>query len=356
MIVADHIGDMMKRAFDRRHTYMGDRCQSCRIQLFYKRVQFFVVLHELLGNSSDQDLIGDSPEADGRMVIVLDDKFFHLADTVLMCFRIFIHHTDKRNLCPDHKSKFVTCVIEILVMLIMCQTDRICSQLFDQLRIMIMLFFAQRVSFIKHILMTAHSAQRRLFSVDDKSFFRIAGEASHTYARVHLVECLVSSLKTCGHGIQIRIVDLPFLCIRHEQFDLRVICRTASACHFLPLCIADRVEHGKVLIAPFCIRYDVKHCAAAVTRCRRHLNSRTSVIFQIEMRVRHADDVHAPGVVGHPHPPDDIGGVLVQQLVQRRDRGRVPDDDRQHGHTGLHRGFLLFPKSKPLRRAGRGGF
>ena len=71
---------------------------------------------------------------------------------------------------------------------------------------------------------------------------------------------------------------------------------------------------------------------------------------------RHADDVHAPGVVGHPHPPDDIGGVLVQQLVQRRDRGRVPDDDRQHGHTGLHRGFLLFPKSKPLRRAGRGGF
>ena len=55
---------------------MGDGSQTGWIQFLCKRIQFFVVLNQLLGNASDEDLIGDSPEADGRMVVVLDDQLF----------------------------------------------------------------------------------------------------------------------------------------------------------------------------------------------------------------------------------------------------------------------------------------
>ena len=76
VIVTLHVCDAVHRAFDRCHGYMGDGSQTGWIQFLCKRIQFFVVLNQLLGNASDEDLIGDSPEADGRMVVVLDDQLF----------------------------------------------------------------------------------------------------------------------------------------------------------------------------------------------------------------------------------------------------------------------------------------
>ena len=56
---------------------------------------------------------------------------------------------------------------------------------------------------------------------------------------------------------------------------------------------------------------------------------------------RHADDVDAPLPVGYPHPADDIGAVLVQQVVQGRHGSALPDDDGQHSHAGLHGSLSL---------------
>ena len=114
------------------------------------------------------------------MVVILNDQLFQLTDTVLVCIRILIHHTDKRNFCPDNKSNFITSIIEILGMLIMCQSNGIGSQFFDQSCILIMIFFCQCVSFIQHILMTAYSTQRSLCTIDDEPFVWITGKAAYS--------------------------------------------------------------------------------------------------------------------------------------------------------------------------------
>ena len=128
------------------------------------------------------------------MIVILNDQLFQLTDAVLVCIRILIHHTDKRDLCPYDKSHFVTGIIEVLRMLIMCQSNRICSQFFDHSCIFIMIFFCQCVSFIQHVLMTAHSTQRSLCTIEDEPFVRITGKAAHSNTCRDLIIRLISSL------------------------------------------------------------------------------------------------------------------------------------------------------------------
>ena len=154
-----------------------------------------------------------------------------------MSFRIFIEYTDERNLCPYDKAQFIAGVIEILIVLIMSQTDGIGSQLFDQLRISVMVFFCKSVSFIEHILMTAYSPERSFFSIDDKSFLRITGEAADTCSCGNLVIGLISSLKSSFYCVQIRTVNIPFLCVRYIKRNAGAVSRTAAAGNFFSLCI-----------------------------------------------------------------------------------------------------------------------
>ena len=168
-----------------------------------------------------------------------------------MSLRIFIEHTDERDLSPNYKSHFVAGVIEILRMLIMSQTDRIRSQLFDQCCVSVMVFSCQSISFVKHVLMTAYTAERCFFSVDDKSFVWITGEAADTDFCRNLVVCLVSSLKSCFYGIEIWTVDLPSLCIRYIKSDSCAVSRTAAAGNFLSFCICNGIQYSKVFVDIF---------------------------------------------------------------------------------------------------------
>ena len=301
MVIAFYICNMMHGAFHRGHSHMGNGCKTGWIQLFRQGIQFFMVFHQLLGNAPDQDLVGNSPETDRGVIVILNDQFFQLADTILMGFGIFVEHTDKGDLRPDNKSQLVAGVIEILGMLIMCQTDSVCPQLFDQLCVLVVVFSCQSVPFIKHILMAAHAPQRRLFSVDDKSLLRIAGKAADACFHRNLIICLVSSLERCLYCIKIRAVDLPFLCLRHIKGNARTVRRAAAAGSFSSLCVQNRVQHCKVFISIFHIRNNFKFCSAAVTGLWRYLDTGASIIFQIKMRIRHADQVHAsvkPAVKG----------------------------------------------------------
>ena len=99
------------------------------------------------------------------MIVVLIDQIFHLLTTVFMCRRIITLAADVRDLCPYDKSILITYIIEILTVLIVCKTDRICSNFPDQIRIKAVIFFCQCISLIQLILMSGNSTQFHRFSI-----------------------------------------------------------------------------------------------------------------------------------------------------------------------------------------------
>ena len=225
------------------------------------------------------------------MIVILNDQLFQLDDTVLMCIRILVHHADKRNLCPHYKSHLIAGIIKILRMLIMCQTNRVCPQLLDEPCIFVMILFCKSISFIEHILMAAHSAQRSFCPIDDKAFVRITGKTAHTHTCGNLIIRFISSLQLRSYCIQVRSINLPEFCIRNIHCYCSFISRAAGTCHFISLCITDSVQYGKVFICLFHIRNNLKCSASTFTRFWCYLNSRSSVILQIKMRIRNTDQI-----------------------------------------------------------------
>ena len=73
-----------------------------------------MIFHQFFRDTADQYLVGNTPEADTRMIVVLDDQLLQLADTVFVSVRVFVKYGDKRNLCPDDKTELIARVIEIL--------------------------------------------------------------------------------------------------------------------------------------------------------------------------------------------------------------------------------------------------
>ena len=106
---------------------MGDGGQAGGIQFLCQRIQLLVVGHQLLGDTADENLIGNAPEHDGRMIVVLDDQLLHLLDAVLMGRGVLAHDGNEGDLGPDGKAQLVTGIIEVLRMLIVSQTNGICS-------------------------------------------------------------------------------------------------------------------------------------------------------------------------------------------------------------------------------------
>ena len=143
------------------------------------------------------------------MVTVLDHQLFELCNAVFMCRRILIHYTDKGNLRPDNEAQLITGIIEILGMLVMRQPDRICSQLFDDPCILIMILPCQSIPFIQFILMPADAPQRSRDPIEDKSLVRVAGKTPDTDPRRHLIICFITSLQRRRNRIQIRIFTIP---------------------------------------------------------------------------------------------------------------------------------------------------
>ena len=178
-------------------------------------------------------------------------------------------------------------------MLVMGQTDRIGSQFLDDLCVFVMIFPGQGISFIQTVLVTAYAAKGRLGSVEDKSSVGIAGETAHAGLYCNLVISFISSLQRSCNGIKVRVIDSPQPGIRNIQTHCRGICRTASACHFIPLCIQYGIKDGKILIWICHVAVQLKNCSAPVTGLRRYRHSRSSEIIQVKMGVGNADQVYA---------------------------------------------------------------
>ena len=89
------------------------------------------------------------------MVVVLGDQLLHLTYGVFPSLTHMLG--DIWYFSPDHDSIFITEMIEILVMLIVGQSDCIGSDFHYQGHVLFMVFLGYCVSLVFSILMAAHS-------------------------------------------------------------------------------------------------------------------------------------------------------------------------------------------------------
>ena len=203
-VPADQIGDVGHRVEGAAHRIAGQRGQTGLIHLMAEVVQHAVVVqHVALVFCGDRDLVGDAPADDAGMVVVLDDQLLHLGDRVLTPVGHMLR--DIGDLCPDDHARLIAEIVEILVVLVVCQTDGVRAQLLDELHILVMHFPGDGIAEALAVLMAGNTVQRVGAAVKEEALLRVNMEAAHAKALPHLV--LYGSVQHQTHraGVEIGV-------------------------------------------------------------------------------------------------------------------------------------------------------
>ena len=139
LIIADGIGDLQIGMVCGAGSNGCHGGQTGSVHSVNQIIQLLMVIHNVcvfFRIITSIDLVAQTPDNDGRMVVILNDKFLHLLDGVFLT----IAHVgcDVGNLCPDDLAIYITKIIEILIMLIMCQPDGSRTEFHDHSHIFFM--------------------------------------------------------------------------------------------------------------------------------------------------------------------------------------------------------------------------
>ena len=204
-VVGQHIRNMHNGIVDGAHAHRCHGCGSCGIHLVAQIIEDAVVLqHVLIGGRHHGDLIGQSPDHNGRVIVVLNDQLCHLADGVLPA----IGHVRGNigNFRPDHQSALIAQIIENLAVLIMRQTDGVGTEFADQVDVFLVMLPFQGIADFRPVLVAAHTAQRIRLSVENEALLRINPIGTHAEARADLILELIIHKHAHSHGVEIRIL------------------------------------------------------------------------------------------------------------------------------------------------------
>ena len=157
MVVTDNVSDIYVFGIHRCAGNFRNGSQTAGIHGFCQLIQISQILAERFIVSTDQDFIGNSPEENRRMVVVLGNQLSHLADGIVISFLARNKSGNKRNLCPQSKSGMVAQIIEILIMLIVSQTDGVGTQLFDDRHVFFVVCFGNCPAFVQTVLVAGNT-------------------------------------------------------------------------------------------------------------------------------------------------------------------------------------------------------
>ena len=160
VVIAEHIGDVDMFGIHRDHADLGHRGQAAGVQALAQGVELAEVLVERFGLAADRDLVGNAPEADGGVVVVLGDQLGHLADCVVVRGLAGVELADERDLGPDDHARLVGQLIEIRVVLVVGQADRVGANLLDQGHVLLMLLAGDGPAHVKAVLVAGDAVQR----------------------------------------------------------------------------------------------------------------------------------------------------------------------------------------------------
>ena len=219
------------------------------------------------------------------MVMALRDQFSHLVKCILPTVRHM--HRDVRDLCPDQNALFITQIIKFLCVLIMCQPDRICSDLADKLHIQFMVFPCQCISYARLILMTGNTAQRIGTSIQTEALLRIKLQFPAAEFQRHRIFFLPVIQKNRFCLIEIRIFrPIPEVHIFQSNFCAGISITDRRNC----ILISNEKMHLLTAYAPCFQLYNSTLCTKIYDR--GNFQSRCSIHRQFKMLCRNDYQVH----------------------------------------------------------------
>ena len=193
------------------------------------------------------DLVGNAPDDDGRMVVLLENKLPHLLDGVLIA--VFEMLGDVGNLRPHDHAFLVAEIVEEIVMLIMGEADGVGTDFLDHRHILNVILPGDGVSFSEPILMSGDAAKRIGTAVEEKALLAVKGEGPEAETAGNLVQdgaVLIDDPRDGGIEIgvfpsipKVNAVDHPLfvipkrenavsLSIPNVDFDLLRACREGT--------------------------------------------------------------------------------------------------------------------------------
>ena len=342
VVVALQVGDVVHGAVHGGMRNVSNGGQAGRVKLLAELFQIVVGVHQLLRDAADQDLVGDAPEHDGGVVVVLDDELLHLLHDVGVCALALLEDADEGDLSPDGETDLVAGIVEVLAVLIVCQTDGVGAQLLDEHGVLIVLFGGQRVALEHAVLMAGNAAQRGGHTVDGEAFVGRDLEGTDTDVGVDLIDGLVVALQGRSDGVQVGLVHAPQLCVGHVDGDFGLGGAADSGSDLAAEAVLDAVQNGQVVSGVGDEALDGEVCTAILRGDRGDHDAGAAVVVQIKVCIGHADQVDAAvqaavegevggsGVHGRGVLVGDLDGQLVLTLV-----AQIGDIGTEDGEAAL---------------------
>ena len=200
-VVAVHIGNFQNRAGDLQHKDVRHRGRTGRVKTVRQFVQGAVVFQQLLIDSRRSgNFVGQSPNGNAGVVVVLHDEFFHLGQRV---GAPVVHmHRDVGDFRPDDKSLFIAQVIERLCMLVVGKADGVGAHLKDQRHILLHHLFGDGHTRALAVLMAGNTTQGIGAPVQDKALLRV----NFKLAAAEAGGLGLAVVQPRSHGVEIRVV------------------------------------------------------------------------------------------------------------------------------------------------------
>ena len=164
-------------------------------------VEGAVVFQQLLIDSRrGGDLVGQSPNGNAGVVVVLYDEFFHLGQRVGTAI---VHvHRDVGDFRPDDKTLFIAQVVERLRVLVVGKADGVGAHFEDQRHILFHHLFGNGYARTLAVLMAGNTAQRIFTPVQNKALLRVDFKLAATEAGSRGL----TVVQPCSHSVKVRVV------------------------------------------------------------------------------------------------------------------------------------------------------
>ena len=171
-VVAVHVRDLQNGAGGLQHEHICHGGLPGGVQLVGQLVQQTVVFQQIFIDSGcGGNLVGQAPNGNAGVVVVLDDQLFHLGQGVGTA--VGHVHGDVGNLCPDDKALFIAQVVEILCVLVVRQPDGVGTHFQNDGNVLLHHFVCQGNAGPLAVLMAGNTAQRIAATVQDEALLGV---------------------------------------------------------------------------------------------------------------------------------------------------------------------------------------
>ena len=331
VVVGNEIGDLDIGVVHLAHRNCSDGGKTGLIHLVNEVVEYTVVLEKVLGRAADRDLVGESPEEDGGVVVVLSYKLLHLRDSVLAAGGHMLG--DIGDLCPDHKTLFIAEIIEILVVLIVSETDGGCANLHDIVNVLCVMLGKERVTNAPSVLVAGYAAERIFLTVEDKAVFGIDLEGTAAEAGANVIKNGLTLNDLYLTAVEVRILTaVPEVNVLKGED--RLLFRGLDLCDLVLFLVVNRIYE---LLTVSKIGGENVHgngCIGALNRGGDHKTG-AAVVIQVEMRLVDANQIY---VTVKTAVEGEIRHLRINAVV-----GSVVNDDRDLGLVGKLFGNVYSP-------------